>query len=107
MWRKATLLLQSPLSANSRRLRAEKLTQPNFSVFFFSLCRLGFEFSQYCLAFAHSYWSTHSARADGSLLYVGKDKYENEDLIKYGWYDVVCTRTLADSMSISHAEHAW
>jgi predicted ribosome quality control (RQC) complex YloA/Tae2 family protein len=23
--------------------------------------------------------------ADGSFLYVGKDKFENEDLIKYGW----------------------
>jgi hypothetical protein len=22
---------------------------------------------------------------DGTLLYMGKDKYENEDLIKYGW----------------------
>lgn len=22
---------------------------------------------------------------DGTLLYMGKDKYENEDLIKFGW----------------------
>jgi len=22
---------------------------------------------------------------DGTMLYMGKDKYENEDLIKYGW----------------------
>lgn len=29
--------------------------------------------------------SFFSGIADGSLLYVGKDKYENEDLIKYGW----------------------
>lgn len=38
--------------------------------------------------------------ADGSLLYVGKDKYENEDLIKWGWPEDVWFHV--DNLSSPH-----
>lgn len=38
--------------------------------------------------------------ADGSLLYVGRDKYENEDLIKHGWPEDVWFHV--DNLSSPH-----
>jgi hypothetical protein len=42
------------------------------------------------------YYFTSSVVEPSGFIYVGKDKFENEDLIKYGWdEDVwVCTRPL-------------
>lgn len=37
---------------------------------------------------------------DGHLIYIGKDKYENEDLIKYGWPEDVWFH--ADDYSSAH-----
>lgn len=37
---------------------------------------------------------------DGTLLYMGKDKYENEDLIKYGWPEDVWFHV--DALSSAH-----
>jgi predicted ribosome quality control (RQC) complex YloA/Tae2 family protein len=37
---------------------------------------------------------------DDTLLYMGKDKYENEDLIKYGWPEDVWFHV--DNLSSAH-----
>jgi predicted ribosome quality control (RQC) complex YloA/Tae2 family protein len=37
---------------------------------------------------------------DGHLVYIGKDKYENEDLIKYGWPEDIWFH--ADDHSSAH-----
>jgi len=37
---------------------------------------------------------------DGTLLYMGKDKYENEDLIKYGWPEDIWFHV--DGLSSAH-----
>jgi hypothetical protein len=38
--------------------------------------------------------------ADGTMLYMGKDKFENEDLIKYGWPEDIWFHV--DNLSSAH-----
>jgi len=38
--------------------------------------------------------------SDGHLIYMGKDKFENEDLIKYGWEEDIWFHV--DDLSSAH-----
>ncbi|KAI4600609.1 hypothetical protein KJ359_000968 [Pestalotiopsis sp. 9143b] len=54
------------------------------------------------------YYFTSNAVSPSAFVYVGKDKFENEDLIKYGWEEDVCLlfssspQFHADKLSSAH-----
>jgi hypothetical protein len=46
----------------------------------------------------------HQAGSNDWLVYMGKDKFENEDLVKYGWpEDVWCALSSAREMCVVNA----
>ncbi|CAK7267583.1 hypothetical protein SEPCBS119000_002622 [Sporothrix epigloea] len=48
------------------------------------------------------YYFTSTAVDPPAYIYVGKDKFENEDLIKFGWEEDVCVRFHVDKLSSAH-----
>ncbi|KAJ2977913.1 hypothetical protein NQ176_g4103 [Zarea fungicola] len=48
------------------------------------------------------YYFTSAVVDPAAFVYVGKDKFENEDLIKYGWEEDVCSRFHVDKLSSAH-----
>ncbi|KAK6844608.1 hypothetical protein PG995_014718 [Apiospora arundinis] len=49
------------------------------------------------------YYFTSAAVTPSAYVYVGKDKFENEELIKHGWEEDVCnSRFHADKLSSAH-----
>ncbi|KAM0253912.1 hypothetical protein ACHAQJ_007087 [Trichoderma viride] len=50
------------------------------------------------------YYFTSNVVEPAGFIYVGKDKFENEDLIKYGWEEDVCNSTIYDDLKNTNNE---
>ncbi|KAF6839285.1 coiled-coil domain-containing protein 25 [Colletotrichum musicola] len=48
------------------------------------------------------YYFTSNVVEPSAFIYVGKDKFENEELIKYGWEEDVCLQFHVDKLSSAH-----